>query len=211
MRIIAGEFRGRTLRAPAGLRVRPTSDALRETLFNVLGPGLEGAWVLDLYAGSGAVGLEALSRGAARALFVEQSRAAAAALLENLSRLGLQAKRSGAPEQAERSAIAGQAMRARLLREPVLRVLYRLAADAEWGAHGVDLIFLDPPYAAAGEYAQAMPSLASSICLRAHTRVVAEHAARNPLAPRYGRLLRVRELRQGDSALSFYEVQAAHS
>jgi len=89
MRIIAGHFRSRTLEAPAGLDTRPTSDRLRETLFNVLAPRIEGAVFLDLFAGSGAVGIEALSRGAASVTFVERAPAALAVLGANLARLGL--------------------------------------------------------------------------------------------------------------------------
>ena len=89
MRIIAGEYRSRTLEAPAGLATRPTSDRLRETLFNVLAPRMEGAVFLDLYAGSGAVGIEALSRGAASVDFVERAESAVAVLRKNLARLGV--------------------------------------------------------------------------------------------------------------------------
>src|ERR1700735_4362705 len=91
MRIIAGTFRSRPLQAPAGFATRPSSDRLRETLFNVLAPRIEGARFLDLYAGSGAVGLEALSRGAEHVVFVERAPAALAALRKNLDRLALTA------------------------------------------------------------------------------------------------------------------------
>src|SRR5215469_14232802 len=90
MRVIAGSLRRRTLEAPTGLATRPTSDRLRETLFNVLAPRIQGARFLDLYAGSGAVGIEALSRGAAGAVFVERSAAALKVLRSNLGRLGLE-------------------------------------------------------------------------------------------------------------------------
>src|SRR5579863_766852 len=91
MRIIAGTLRSRTLQAPAGLATRPTSDRLRETLFNVLSPRMEGAVFLDLYAGSGAVGIEALSRGAERVVFVERAPAALKVLRANLAGLELTA------------------------------------------------------------------------------------------------------------------------
>ena len=91
MRIIAGSLRSRTLEAPPGLATRPTSDRLRETLFNVLAPRIEGAVFLDLYAGSGAVGIEALSRGAERVVFVERAPAALKVLRANLEQLGLTA------------------------------------------------------------------------------------------------------------------------
>src|ERR1700758_3264481 len=89
MRVIAGILRSRTLQAPAGLATRPTSDRLRETLFNVLAPRVEGAHFLDLYAGSGAVGIEALSRGAAQVVFVEKAQQAVRFLRTNLDRLQL--------------------------------------------------------------------------------------------------------------------------
>src|ERR1700744_1805058 len=89
MRVIAGKFRSRLLTAPRGTDTRPTSDRLRETLFNVLAPRIEGAMFLDLYAGSGAVGIEALSRGAREAIFVEQAEVALKAIRGNLAGLGI--------------------------------------------------------------------------------------------------------------------------
>src|SRR3982074_1936736 len=89
MRIIAGKYRGRRLKSPPSLETRPTSDRLRETLFNILAPRIKGAWFLDLCAGSGAVGIEALSRGAAHATFVDQSRKMCALIEANLEALGV--------------------------------------------------------------------------------------------------------------------------
>ena len=89
MRVIAGQYRSRVLQAPRGLDTRPTSDRLRETLFNVLAPRMEGSVFLDLYAGSGAVGIEALSRGAREAIFVEQAEAANRVIRANLANLGI--------------------------------------------------------------------------------------------------------------------------
>src|SRR5579863_1484979 len=108
MRIIAGTFRSRPLQAPAGLATRPTSDRLRETLFNVLAPRIEGARFLDLYAGSGAVGLEALSRGAEHVVFVERAPAALRVLRANLDKLGIK----------EGFRIQANAVREYLRREP---------------------------------------------------------------------------------------------
>src|SRR5580658_10019995 len=127
MRIIAGTFRSRTLAAPPGQATRPTSDRLRETLFNVLAPRIEGAFFLDLYAGSGAVGIEALSRGAARAVFVERAVPAMAALRANLARLGI---RDGFPIQSGSVSV----------------FLRRVRAGESLK---FDLIFLDPPWDAA--------------------------------------------------------------
>ena len=92
MRVIAGQFRSRRLKTIPGLSTRPTPDRLRETLFDVLAPRIEGALFLDAYAGTGAVGIEALSRGAARAIFLERSRHAAKVIHENLASLGLEAR-----------------------------------------------------------------------------------------------------------------------
>ena len=126
MRVIAGKFRSRTLRSLKGLELRPSSDRLRETLFNILGPAVQGAAFLDLYAGTGAVGIEALSRGARSAWFVEQHGPATALIRRNLDSLGIR-------KEAE------------ILSVDVLRGLERLESRH---AHA-DFIFLDPPYAAA--------------------------------------------------------------
>lgn len=124
MRIIAGRWRGRRLDAPDGRGVRPTADRVREALFSALGARVAGARVLDLFAGSGALGLEALSRGAAGVVFVERARAALAVLERNVAAL---------------EAGAG----CRILRREALAALDGLAAAGE----RFELIFLDPPYA----------------------------------------------------------------
>ena len=188
MRIIAGIFRSRALEAPAGLATRPTSDRLRETLFNVLAPRIEGASFLDLYAGSGAVGIEALSRGAAKVTFVERAAPALKVLRANLARLGI----------TEGFRIhSGSA--ASILRGP------------RAGAAEFDLVFLDPPYDAAEEYAAVLGSLggAASAFLAAGAVVIAEHRRKEKLQVRYGALERTRLLEQGDAALSFYAASAA--
>ena len=182
MRVIAGSFKSRTLQAPAGLATRPTSDRLRETLFNVLAPRIVGANFLDLYAGSGAVGIEALSRGAARVVFVERAPAALKVLQANVSRLGL-----------------GDGFR--IVRESVSGFL-RKAPEAE----EFDLVFLDPPYDAAGEYNSAMELLGGDLCrlLAPGAFVIAEHRRKQRLEDAYGMLHRTRLLEQGDAALSFF-------
>jgi len=121
MRIIAGEFRGRVLRPPPGRRVRPTADRVREAWFSIVGPVVAGARVLDLFAGSGALGLEALSRGAAHVTFVELSPASLNALRKNVAELGVE----------DRAAIR---------RADAVRFVTRLGADP------FDLAFADPPY-----------------------------------------------------------------
>jgi 16S rRNA (guanine966-N2)-methyltransferase len=184
MRIIAGSFRSRTLQAPAGLDTRPTSDRLRETLFNVLAPRIAGARFLDLYAGSGAVGIEALSRGATQVTFVERAPGAVNVLRENLSRLGLTA--------GFRIVAAGVGSYVRKA----------AAGDA------FDVVFLDPPYDAAKEYAATVELLGgtSRAMLREGSVVIAEHRRKERLPEQYAHLKRTRLLEQGDAALSFYAV-----
>jgi len=132
MRVIAGEFRSRKLKALPGLDTRPTPDRLRESLFNILAPRIDGVTFLDAYAGTGAVGIEALSRGADRSIFVEKNRAAVEVIRENLSALGLE-------------------KRAEVFTGKSISVLDRLAAD---------IVFLDPPYDFEREYNESMQVLA---------------------------------------------------
>jgi 16S rRNA (guanine(966)-N(2))-methyltransferase RsmD len=181
MRIIAGTYRSRALSAPAGMATRPTSDRLRETLFNVLAPRIEGAAFLDLYAGSGAVGLEALSRGAQSATFVERAQPALKALRANLAALGI-------------------ASEFRIHAGTVASFLRGCRGDA------FDIVFLDPPYDAAAEYAFVLDLLGgvSARLLAADVIVIAEHRRKERFEDRYGALARTRLLEQGDAALSFY-------
>jgi 16S rRNA (guanine(966)-N(2))-methyltransferase RsmD len=183
MRIIAGQYRSRTLEAPKGLATRPSSDRLRETLFNVLAPQIEGASFLDLYAGSGAVGIEALSRGAVRTVFVERAPAALKALRGNLAKLGI----SGG---------------FRIDSSSVAAALRHLAKENQ----RFDLVFLDPPWDAAAEYAATLGALGGSASglLAEGALVIAEHRRKERLEERYGALERTRLLEQGDAALSFY-------
>jgi 16S rRNA (guanine966-N2)-methyltransferase len=186
MRVIAGKYRSRALAAPVGWKTRPTSDRLRETLFNVLAPRIEGVVFLDLYAGSGAVGIEALSRGASEAIFVEQAQPALKAIRGNLGSLGIH---------------GGYTLEA----DSVASALKRLAISRRT----VDVIFLDPPYESTDEYELALGSLGGecSGLLAEDAIVVAEHAKKSDLEERYGSLGRYRVLKQGDAALSFYSIQ----
>jgi 16S rRNA (guanine966-N2)-methyltransferase len=151
VRVVAGEFRGRRLAAPRGVGTRPTADRVREALFSMLGD-VSGARVLDLYAGSGALGIEALSRGAESAVFVERDPRAVAAIERNLASIGL---------------------RERVVRGDALRFL---ATDQGM----FDLVFCDPPYDSAsrlaGQLAEHLPALTSE-----HARIVTESDKRNPL------------------------------
>jgi 16S rRNA (guanine966-N2)-methyltransferase len=151
MRIVAGEFKGRRLRLPRGAPTRPTADRVREALFSMLGD-VAGARVLDLYAGSGALGIEALSRGAASAVFVERDARAAAAIKANLDTVGAQAK---------------------IIRQDALTFI-----RASEGPY--DLVFCDPPYDSgpriAGPLAERLPALLSD-----DARIVTESDKRNPI------------------------------
>ena len=201
MRIIAGMYGSRRLEGPTGLSTRPTSDRLRETLFNVLAPrskgvGGGGAGFLDLYAGSGAVGLEALSRGAARVTFVERSPAALKVLRRNLERLGIE---SGFVVSAE-SVAAFLRSTARASPRPIPNEV------AKPGRY--EVVYLDPPYDAAQEYAATLGALGETPGILAPgALVIAEHRRKQNLEDRYGNLKRTRLLEQGDAALSFYAVE----
>jgi 16S rRNA (guanine(966)-N(2))-methyltransferase RsmD len=134
MRVIGGEFRRRRLKTIPGMDTRPTPDRLREALFNVLAPRIEGAQFLDAYAGTGSVGIEALSRGAARAIFVEQARAALAVIHDNLKSLGVE-------DRAQ--VVAGKAAQV-------------------VGRYRPDIVFADPPYAREQEFAAVLDALAAA-------------------------------------------------
>jgi 16S rRNA (guanine966-N2)-methyltransferase len=177
MRVIAGSLKGRHLKAPDWDGLRPTSDKLRETLFNILAPRVTGARVLDGYAGTGALGIEAMSRGAASVAFVERDPRARRLIAENLAHCDLT---SGCV---------------------IIRASVARAIDDLTKAHdSFDLILLDPPYddAADGVVASAGALLAQNGVL------VLEHARRQPSAASAGRLARTRQVVAGDSALSFY-------
>ena len=189
MRVIAGTYRSRPLAAPRGMKTRPTSDRLRATLFNILAsrvdaPHIAGARFADLYAGTGAVGIEALSRGAAHIWFAEKAAPAVAAIRSNLASLGID---SGYTIESRGAA-------------PLLQQLAQAATP-------LDLVFLDPPWDAAEEYAATLDFLGSDRAaglLAPDSLVIAEHSSRTPLADQYGRLTQARTLTQGDAALSFY-------
>jgi 16S rRNA (guanine966-N2)-methyltransferase len=190
MRVIAGTYGSRTLKSLKGLALRPTSDRLRETLFNVLGPGVTGSKFLDLFAGTGAIGIEALSRGAAEVVFVENHPPAAALIRRNLASLGI---RFGAT----------------VLALDAHRALQELASRKKREVAGFNFIFLDPPYAAAKDYPRVLEFLGSVDLLASSGIVVAEHRRSFGLPEAAGALLRYRVLNQGDAALSFYHRAAA--
>ena len=182
MRIVAGTLKGRRLQSPEWEGLRPTSDKLRETLFNVLAPHIQGARVLDGYAGTGAVGIEALSRGAAHVTFVERDPRATALIEANLRHCGV----------SDRYAII-RAGFAGIERPPATGPF--------------EVIFLDPPYGA-GELWAALD--AAEPLVGEGTLLVLEHARRDLAPETKGTLNRMRLITSGDSALAFYRRQAGN-
>jgi 16S rRNA (guanine966-N2)-methyltransferase len=187
MRVIAGRLGGRRLSAPHGHGTRPTSDRVREALFSVL-VDVGDARVLDLYAGTGALGIEALSRGALHATFVENARPALAALRENLVALGLAAPGSAVT---------------RVVAQPVTRAAASLEGP-------FDLVFADPPYADVGDVVGAVAALRARGALAPGARIVVEHASRDPAPPLDGMTARPGRA-YGDTMVTIYDGLAAPS
>jgi 16S rRNA (guanine966-N2)-methyltransferase len=185
MRVIAGKYRSRRLQSLPGMDLRPTSDRLRETLFDVLSAGkpsaLEGSLWIDLYAGTGAVGIEALSRGAGMVYFVESSAPGAALIRRNLQSLGLETDFQVLEINSDRA----------------LRKLEAQGAQA-------DVVFLDPPYRMQAEYRHVLSLLAHSKLLKPSATIIAEHQRKFDPGEVFQSMARYRKLEQGDSALSFY-------
>ena len=187
MRVIAGKYRGRNLKSPTSLEVRPTSDRLRETLFNVIAPRIDETRFLDLCAGSGAVGIEALSRGAAHVTFIDRSRKMCGLIEANLD-LCMIPEDETEVVQAEASDFLSRSIATTV--EP-------------W-----DIVFFDPPYA--NDYLKVLNAAgahAKNLLTESATLIV-EHHHKKELPEDIGGIHRSRVLKQGDSALSFYEVSA---
>jgi 16S rRNA (guanine966-N2)-methyltransferase len=187
MRIIGGVVGGRTIRAPHGTGTRPTSDKVRGALFNILGPPDENARVLDLFAGAGALGLEALSRGAAHATFVDKDGGAVRCVEENAGALGF-----------------GE--RVRVQRGDAQTVLGRLERAGErftW-------VFIDPPYAS-DEAVRALTALGKppAPLLEDDAVVVVEHDRRRAPDDTYGTLTRADRRKYGDTEISFFRRSSA--
>ncbi|HUH03373.1 MAG TPA: 16S rRNA (guanine(966)-N(2))-methyltransferase RsmD [Kofleriaceae bacterium] len=179
MRIIGGTLGGRRLKAPAGATTRPTSDRVREALFSILGPPPAGARVLDLCAGSGALGLEALSRGAAAAVFVDRAAAAIQCIRANVESLGL-------------------ADASRIHRGDAVAALRGLT-----GGDPFTWVFIDPPYASDAA-AALLSALGNGALLAEDARIIVEHDRRNEPDSSYGCLVRTGSRRYGDTVVSFY-------
>jgi 16S rRNA (guanine(966)-N(2))-methyltransferase RsmD len=180
MRVIAGEAKGRRLKAPKGHELRPTGDRVKEAMFNILPHDLSGRKVLDLFAGTGNLSIEALSRGAAAAVLVDVSRDATRVIEENVRGLGL-------------------AARSRVLTAPVFKTVRMLSR----GEEKFDLIFLDPPYdkELVGE---TLKAIAAEGLLAQSGVAVSEHSVREKVQERYGALVLSDQRRYGDTMLSFF-------
>jgi 16S rRNA (guanine966-N2)-methyltransferase len=185
VRVIAGIYRSRILKTLQGPALRPTSDRLRETLFNVLAPVISGARFIDLFAGTGAVGIEALSRGAEEAVFIEHHAPAGALIRKNLQSLGI---RSGAT----------------VIPLDALRGLEKLDAAPPNPATRLEIVFLDPPYAATEDYARVLSFLSTARFLSEGSIVIVEHRRNLEFPEQLGNLQRVRMLKQGDACLTFF-------
>jgi 16S rRNA (guanine966-N2)-methyltransferase len=185
MRIVAGTFGGRRLHTPKGREIRPTSDRVREAIFSILGPSVLAARVLDLFAGTGALGLEALSRGALEAVFIDQSLEAVRLIRSNIASLGVQE-------------------RVRVIHGSVNQAIQRLAGEGKT----FDLIFMDPPYGKGA--VQKTLSLLGHVA-RSGTLVVAEHDVRDvlPLPLTEQEWSKIQERKYGDTAVSFYMKELA--
>jgi 16S rRNA (guanine966-N2)-methyltransferase len=178
MRIISGKFKSRRLKGTPPAGIRPTSDKLRETLFNILGPRVQGATFLDGCAGVGAIGIEAISRGAAFVYFVEQSRKACQMIRENLKALEI-----------------GEGFK--VLEMDLIKSLNALDAS-------LDIAFIDPPYERDDLYEAALERFGSASRLAPEGLLIMEHSKRKDLPESAGRLRKIRSLVQGDAALAFY-------
>jgi len=186
MRVIAGKFGSRTLKTLKGMSLRPSSDRLRETLFNVLGPVVKDSLFVDCYAGSGAVGIEALSRGAREAIFIEDHGPAVNLIQKNLESLQI-------------------AKGVEVLKMDALRGLEELSDRRLLP----DFIFLDPPYAETREYFRILEFIGSAHLLAPEGRIIAEHSRRIQLPGFLDDLEQTRVITQGDAALSFYSLSLA--
>ena len=185
MRVIAGKYRSRGLKGPGALKLRPTSDRLRETLFNVLGPAVAGSLFIDVFAGTGAMGIEAISRGATEAILIESYPKAVQLIRQNLESLEIP--------------------NAELIPADAVTGLERIAQR-----HVVaDFIFVDPPYENVEDYSRVLEFLDGTHLIAPQGIVIVEHFVKQKLPGRFVRLERTRLLEQGDTSLSFFRLAAA--
>jgi 16S rRNA (guanine(966)-N(2))-methyltransferase RsmD len=184
MRVIAGKYGSRRISSGGGMSLRPTSDRLRETLFDILQSRIEGCFFVDGYAGTGAVGIEALSRGARAVAFLEKHRASIALIQRNLEALGI-------------------TQGAEILRGDVVASLGELASRGE----PADILFFDPPYRETQEYDRILDALGASSLVAAHTLLIFERQKKHALPAAYDSLTRLRSVVQGDAALDFFGLK----
>ena len=182
MRVIAGSHKGRRLLSPAANDIRPTSGRVKEALFSILGDRISGAAMLDLFAGTGAIGIEALSRGAARVMFVESHTASLKLLKTNLQQCGLLGNTEVYPGES--------------------RMFFQHAAR---NGLTFDIIFADPPYRD-DSVSMLLPLLGQSAMILPHTAVILEHPTKHQIPPQVGPLNRVRQYRYGDTSLSLFRL-----
>jgi 16S rRNA (guanine(966)-N(2))-methyltransferase RsmD len=189
MRVIGGRFKGTRLNPLKGLDLRPTLDRVRESLFNILGADIEDTRFLDLFSGSGAVGIEALSRGAARVVFVESQAQARGLLQRNLQKCGLSGEREGEGNWALLPLLAS-------------RAIDRLKQQGE----EFDWVYVDPPFDS-GLYDETLAALAESGLLAGGAQVIVEHFRKTVLAENYVKLKKIQTRRTGDTCLSFFMLE----
>lgn len=182
MRIVAGEFRGRRILSPRGRKIRPTTDRVREAIFSIIADRLPGARVLDLFAGTGALGLEALSRGAAQAVFVDENREAVRLMRQNI-------------------ALCGAQERARVIQGSVHRAMRVLAAELS-GRDVFDLVFMDPPYGK-GQVEGALLRVADIV--KPTALVIVEHSSKDALPTELERWQKTAERKYGDTKVSIFQ------
>ncbi len=181
MKVCGGEFRGRTILTPRGDRTRPTSGMVREALANVLMNDIDGARVIDLFAGCGSVGIELMSRGADYCYYVEVNRKVSAILTENLRTFNIMDK-------------------SKLITAPADKIV------ANWTESSCNIIFLDPPFAKLDEYLDVLKALSSSPLASTESIIIAQHDLRLLLPDEIGNLKRSRIQKLGDNALSYYSL-----
>jgi len=182
MRVISGTLKGRRLMAPAGMATRPTADRIKESVFNILAGSVQAKRVLDLFAGTGALGIEALSRGAAHAVFVDQAKAALSAIRRNIRDLGLEDH-------------------TRVIHWNILNNLNCLKLERDT----FDLVFLDPPYET-NAVTPALTGLLSCGALTAGARVIIEHSSREPIVQPMDKLILMDQRRFGKTLVSFFDT-----
>ena len=180
--MISGTLKGRRLKAPAGMAIRPTADRIKESVFNILAGCVQTKRVLDLFAGTGALGIEALSRGAASAVFVDQAKEALSTIRCNIRELGLED-------------------RTRVIQWNILKNLNCLIPERD----AFDLVFMDPPYET-NAVSPALAGLLSCGVLSAGCRVVIEHSSREPVVKPMGALALIDQRRFGKTLVSFMDT-----